>query len=103
MNCSNSRKGSSSLTRPEDIHPITEGLYRERRTYLADHVFAGVPAPVRSSYGGRLESVHAQHALLQAPDLLIIPEPERPRRRRLADLHVRKPLTLSVTNPTDLR
>ena len=32
------------MTRPEDIRPITEGLYRERRTYLADHVFAGVPA-----------------------------------------------------------
>lgn len=32
------------MARPEDIRPITEGIYRERRAYLADHVFAGVPA-----------------------------------------------------------
>jgi len=31
------------MARPEDIRPITEGTYRERRSYLADHVFLTVP------------------------------------------------------------
>jgi len=31
------------MTRPEDLRPIAEGAYRERRAYLADHVFLGVP------------------------------------------------------------
>jgi hypothetical protein len=31
------------VARPEDIRPITEGRYRERRVYLADHVFLAVP------------------------------------------------------------
>src|ERR1022692_3438426 len=34
----------SRMARPEDIRPITKGLHREPRAYLADHVFAGVPA-----------------------------------------------------------
>jgi hypothetical protein len=27
------------MARPQDLRPITEGTYRERRAYLADHVF----------------------------------------------------------------
>lgn len=30
------------MTRPEGLRPITEGAYRERRAYLADHVFLQV-------------------------------------------------------------
>jgi hypothetical protein len=32
------------MAQQEDIRLITEGLYRQRRAYLADHVFAGAPA-----------------------------------------------------------
>jgi hypothetical protein len=35
------------MTRPEDMRPIAEGIYRERRAYLADHVFFRVPAAGR--------------------------------------------------------
>jgi hypothetical protein len=31
------------MARPEDTRFITQGEYRERRAYLADHVFLGVP------------------------------------------------------------
>lgn len=31
------------MTRPEDLRPIVAGTYRERRSYLADHVFLNVP------------------------------------------------------------
>lgn len=31
------------MARPENIRPITQGTYRERRAYLADHVFLAVP------------------------------------------------------------
>jgi hypothetical protein len=31
------------MARPEDRRPISEGTYRERRAYLADHVFLEVP------------------------------------------------------------
>ena len=35
------------MPRPEDIRPITEGTYRERRVYLDDHVFLAVPGGSR--------------------------------------------------------
>lgn len=31
------------MTRPEDLRHITDGTYRERRAYLADHVFLNAP------------------------------------------------------------
>ena len=31
------------MPQPEDTRPITEGTYRDRRAYLADHVFAESP------------------------------------------------------------
>jgi len=31
------------MARPEDIRPITDGAYREKRAYLADHAFLAVP------------------------------------------------------------
>ena len=31
------------MTKPEDLRPIAQGAYRERRAYLADHVFLNVP------------------------------------------------------------
>jgi hypothetical protein len=32
------------MARPENTRPITYGMYREKRAYLADHVFLAVPA-----------------------------------------------------------
>ena len=37
-------KGAEYVTQPEDLRPITDGIYRERRAYLADHVFLNVPS-----------------------------------------------------------
>ena len=64
------------MARPEDLRPISDGTYRERRAYLADHVFMNVPGAGKSPDDllGEEEWAHFTHlatdVLLRTTDYL---------------------------------